>query len=139
MRLQELGGRFPAPEFLSYRTFQEALNKYALAAKFTKNKLVLDAGSGAGYGSVYLKRGGAKQVVAGDISTSAIGKGKKIFPKEGVEFIIFDTTKLPFKDNSFDVVVSFEVIEHLRDYQHFLSECTHRKLLLQKSERNCTI
>lgn len=123
MRLHELEGGFPTPEFLSYKTFQEALNKYALAATYAKNKLVLDAGSGIGYGSVYLQRSGAKQVLAGDIATSAIRKGKKIFPIEGVEFILFDITKLPFRDSSFDVVVAYEVIEHVKDYRSLLKEC----------------
>jgi ubiquinone/menaquinone biosynthesis C-methylase UbiE len=42
--------------------------------------------------------------------------------KNKFEFLMSDATKLPFKDESFDAVVSFDVIEHIWNDKEFVSE-----------------
>ncbi len=78
--------------------------------------------AGAGYGSSYLGRKGAKTVVGGDVSRDAIEYAKAHYTRDGLSFECLDATELPLTAECFDAVVSFETIEHLRDYRKFLSE-----------------
>src|SRR3989338_5146868 len=42
--------------------------------------------------------------------------------KEGYKFILIKDEKLPFKDNTFDVVISNQVIEHVNDQDDHIKE-----------------
>ena len=53
----------------------------------------------------------------------AIEYAKQNYPLAGLRFIQSSCTAVPFPANSFDLVVAFEVIEHLTDYRAFLDEC----------------
>ena len=91
--------------------FQEHISRYVFASQFTKNKLVLDIACGTGYGSYYLAEQGATLVVGSDASAVALNYAKK-FKLQNL---------LP--DDSFDLIVSYETIEHLGQDGTFLSEC----------------
>jgi len=109
----------PIPKFI----LQSSVNRYVWAAPFVKGKATLDIGCGSGYGSSYLVGKGAKEVIGGDISGEAIEYAQAHYKKDGLHFLRLDAQRLPFSDNSFDVVVSFEVIEHVARYKDFVSEC----------------
>ena len=111
------------PEVETYETYWESYARYAFASNFCKNKIVLDVACGVGYGSYYLIKTGAKRVIGVDISKDAITYGKGHYQKQNLEFIVGDATKLHFPDRSFDVIVSFETIEHVRNHIKYLSEC----------------
>jgi SAM-dependent methyltransferase len=106
-----------------HRTYQLHMHRYVFGSRFTRDKVVLDAGCGVGYGSSYLAKKGAEQVVGGDIWEEAISYAAMCYKRERADFVRLDISRLPFSDDSFDVVVAFEVIEHLKDYEGFLSEC----------------
>ena len=110
-------------ELESLRYLQYKINRYAFASQYVKGKEVLDIACGEGFGSRYLKLKGAKRVIGGDISDKAIECARSFYSEEGVEFILLDAQELPFSSSSFDVIVSLETIEHLRDPRRFLKEC----------------
>jgi ubiquinone/menaquinone biosynthesis C-methylase UbiE len=87
-----------------YRTFQHL---YA-------GKKVLDAACGVGYGSHFIAESGAESVTGLDIDDEALAYAQKHFQTQGVRFLKGDCTALPFEDSSFDVIVSFETLEHIR-------------------------
>jgi len=103
-------------------TYVEHISRYIFAKNYIKDKTVLDTGCGCGYGSYYLAEEGAKKVVGVDISEEAIEYSKEHYKDEKLEFKVMDCTNLSFPDNSFDVVVSFELIEHIPEYKRHLSE-----------------
>ncbi|MBA7625849.1 Ubiquinone biosynthesis O-methyltransferase [subsurface metagenome] len=109
----------PAPYWL----WQEHISRYVFASRFTRDKVVLDVACGAGYGSMFLAERDAQKVVAGDISRDAIEYARAHYRSHNLEVVRLDAAKLPFCDNSLDVIVSFETIEHLKEYENFLSEC----------------
>lgn len=121
----ELGftGERAVPGKTPYAIYQEHINRYVFASRFVKNKIVLDVASGMGYGSNYIVENGAKKVVGLDISNDAIIYSKKTYNIDDLDFVQGDATKMQFSDKSFDVIVSFETIEHLKEYREFLIEC----------------
>ncbi len=94
--------------------------RYLWVSQFAQHKTVLDAGCGHGYGSYYLSDGIARSVLAIDNDVDAIEFASQNYHGDNLEFRVMDVTKLILEPNSFDVVISFEVIEHLRDVKDYL-------------------
>jgi len=119
----EFTGERVVPGKTPYTVYQEHINRYVFASKYIKNKIILDVASGTGYGSYYLIKNGAKKVIGVDISSDAINYAKNVYKKQNLNFIQGDSINLPFRDESFDVITSFETIEHIKEYDKFLKEC----------------
>jgi SAM-dependent methyltransferase/MoaA/NifB/PqqE/SkfB family radical SAM enzyme len=100
----------------------EHLARYVFAQPLIREGLVLDAGSGTGYGSDYLAAHGARLVVGIDISPHAVRYSRSRYRRSNLAFTVGDCLHLPFPDEVFDYVVSFEVIEHLCDHEAYLAE-----------------
>ncbi|NKY44600.1 class I SAM-dependent methyltransferase [Nocardia cerradoensis] len=81
---------------------------------------VLEAGSGEGYGANMIADV-ATRVIGLDYDTSAVEHVRAAYPR--VEMIQGNLADLPLDDASVDVVVNFQVIEHLWDQGQFLREC----------------
>lgn len=97
-------------------------NRYFTAKSFIKGKRVLDIACGEGYGSKLLKEWGAIEVVGVDISEEAIDIAQTYFSGNGIEYIQHCAEELPFENDSFDIVISFETIEHVNSPDKYLSE-----------------
>lgn len=84
---------------------------------------VLEVGCGEGILAVLMAKKGAI-VTAVDISDDNLEASRKLALKEGVniEFRKSDAENLIFQDNSFDVVVADNVLEHLPDFKRGLLE-----------------
>ena len=84
---------------------------------------VLDAGCGEGMLSILMAKEGA-QVTAIDLSWPNVHVGHRVATQEElpIEFLIVNAEQLPFADNSFDVVVSSHVLEHLPNLTKSLEE-----------------
>ncbi len=83
-------------------------------AKPLKAESILDAGCGEGFTmEELLKSGVGKKIEGIEYSKDAISYGKKLFPnlniKQGSVY------ELPYKDNSFDLIICTEVLEHLEE------------------------
>ena len=74
------------------------LNRYSIVKPVCKNKIILDAACGEGYGSFFLNKWGAKEVFGLDIDEETIKKADKIFGSSNVKFQCHDVEKLPFPD-----------------------------------------
>ena len=98
--------------------------RYEFATTICKDKAVLDAACGVGYGSFRLTEFAAA-VVGVDISPLAIEYARRRYRNPRLSFVRADLSCLPFPDHSFDVICAFEAIEHLREVELFLAE-VHR-------------
>src|ERR1700716_3899412 len=81
---------------------------------------VLEAGCGEGYGADLIA-GVARRVVAVDYDESTVAHVRSRYPR--VEVMQANLAELPLPDASVDVVVNFQVIEHLWDQGQFVREC----------------
>ncbi len=101
--------------------FYEHWHRYAAAASIVAGKRVLDAASGAGYGS-HLLAHAASQVTGVDISPDAVAHASHRYARPNLRFVAGSVTALPIASGSIDVVVSFETIEHLAAQAEMLAE-----------------
>jgi SAM-dependent methyltransferase len=81
---------------------------------------VLEAGCGEGYGADLIA-GIARRVIAVDYDEAAVAHVRSRYQR--VEAIQANLAELPLPDASLDVVVNFQVIEHLWDQAQFVAEC----------------
>jgi len=100
----------PHERFLHIKRYRTA-KQYG--AKF-RMKWILDAGCGIGYGTHIL---GAIGV---DLDLEALHIAKSRYSH--LDFVRADVHSLPFRKESFDMIVSFEVIEHVIDVQRYTKE-----------------
>jgi SAM-dependent methyltransferase len=81
---------------------------------------VLEAGCGEGYGADLIA-GVARHVIGLDYDESAVTHVRARYPR--VEVVHGNLAALPMPDGSVDVVVNFQVIEHLWNQTQFVVEC----------------
>ena len=99
---------------------EEHIERYKFASDFVKSKRVLDIACGVGYGSYILSKAGAHSVIGCDIMKSNIEYANAHYSDEKTSFLVKDA-KVPIDEGEFDVVVSFETIEHVDDCYSVLS------------------
>ena len=98
------------------------LNRYAIAKTYCKGASVLDAACGEGYGSYLMKKWGAKSVEGIDLDKETIEKARSLFKADNLQYSQHDVQTLPYEDNTFDLIVSLETMEHVDSVESFLKE-----------------
>jgi ubiquinone/menaquinone biosynthesis C-methylase UbiE len=133
----EFTGERVVPGKTPQTIYDEHIYRYIFAANLAENKLVLDVACGTGYGVGYMVDKGAGEVVGVDISMAAVDYAQERLGRNNkASFVCADAIRLPFVDNAFDIVVSFETIEHIRQCRKFLAEC--RRVLKENGLLICS-
>lgn len=99
----------------------EHLHRYYLAKEVVQGKIVLDIASGEGYGSYILSKI-ANKVIGVDISEEAVTHAKNKYVSDNLDFLVGSCAAIPLPDNSVDVIVSFETIEHHIEHEKMMEE-----------------
>ncbi|MBC7922092.1 MAG: methyltransferase domain-containing protein [Ferruginibacter sp.] len=126
----------PLDEMVLYPWHRNGLSLLKDVAQL-KNQQVLEVGCGAGDFSIYLAKHGAN-VTAIDFSEEAIriAQLKSATQAVQVDFVVKDAQDLSsFPTGTYDVIFSFECLEHLPDPQRMVKECyrvlkTNGKIIL---------
>ena len=99
----------------------EHLHRYAVALNFVENKMVLDIACGEGYGANLLAEK-ASAVTGVDIDEITIKKAEQKYKRSNLGFIKGDVLSIPVADNTIDVAISFETIEHISEHEKMIFE-----------------
>jgi SAM-dependent methyltransferase len=89
-----------------------------------RGQKVLEVGCGAGVDLARFARGGAR-VTGVDLAASAIELARANFSQQGLqgEFHVADGERLPFGDNTFDLVYAHGVVQYTVNPQRLIDEC----------------
>jgi SAM-dependent methyltransferase len=101
--------------------FNEHRARYWFARRYASGKNVLDAACGAGYGSALLAET-AQSVIGVDIAHDAVEYARRHFQSPRIQYAQADCLALPFRSGGFELIVAFEIIEHLENPEAFLAE-----------------
>ncbi len=101
--------------------FADHLIRYEFAKQFCEEKSVLDIACGIWYGTDMLAQV-ANNIVWVDVDADAVKQAQNTYKRDNLSYVVGDWVTIPLADSSVDVVVSFETIEHIKDYTHFLEE-----------------
>ena len=116
--LEFTGERF-TPECVR-EIWYEHMHRYAFAAGLAGGRRVLDAACGEGYGSAMLAAGGG-QVLGLDVSADAVAHARARYAAvDGLAFRQADVTRLDELDQQFDLICSFETLEHVEAQESML-------------------
>ncbi len=104
----------------SYLIYLRHLAAYHFIKNVIAGQQVLDLGCGTGYGTAFIATGNSSQVIGIDISQQALISIKSQEP--GATFVTGDSVRLPLPAGVFDLVISFQVIEHIENEIGYLAE-----------------
>lgn len=108
------GERF-VPGIHDIQLKMEHYQRYMSMVDMVRDKKVLDAACGEGYGSAILSKT-AREVTGLDISADAIERARINYAGcDNLTFTEGSIAHLPFEDNSIDIIISFETIEHVTE------------------------
>ena len=100
----------------------EHWHRYHFAARWARGRRVLDVACGEGYGAALLALGAA-HVTGVDVSPASIEHARRTYAGvPNLEFVPASCASLPLDPASFDLVVSFETLEHIHEQEAFLAE-----------------
>ncbi len=118
--IEATGERF-IPELMGGQLIEaEHVIRYALGARMCGGKKVLDAGCGVGWGTLLLLQSGAAAASGIDLDVEAVENARKSVPTADIRQ--GDLAELPWPDETFDLVVCFEAIEHVQRQERVLDE-----------------
>ncbi len=127
-RIEPTGERVIEEHYLSsrqgYLIYLFHIVTYQFSIPHVSGRRVLDFGCGTGYGTAMLAPH-CDEIVGIDISNDAISYARDHHSLPNLRFDTIgpiEKSPLPFESESFDAVVSFQVIEHVPDVQAYLSE-----------------
>lgn len=93
--------------------------RYIYALNNVRDKKVLDCACGVGWGSYLMANAGAAKVVGLDISDKAIDTAREYYSNKKILYQVGTPSQVD-RNEKFDIITSFETIEHAKSPLSFL-------------------
>ena len=107
---------------IRFHTWYEHWHRYYFVKDLVAGKKVCDIACGEGYGTHLLSKT-ADSIVGVDIDNQTILDAKtKYNDRKNLNYIQANATNTPFPNQEFDIIISFETIEHLHQQEELLAE-----------------
>ncbi|NJN19547.1 MAG: class I SAM-dependent methyltransferase [Oscillochloris sp.] len=101
--------------------FEKHASRYQFIVAQSGGRDLLEMGSGDGYGAYFLADH-ARSLLGVDIDRATVARAAARYVQPNLRFALMDCARLSLPDAQFDLVYSFEVIEHVPDVDAFLAE-----------------
>lgn len=122
-------GLIPWPDLLVkkglsilYRPKEIFLKNILTGLKFKQNDMVLDVGCGQGVFLARIVKSYRLRGVGIDVSPVSIRYANVNLRSNRLKYLVADSLLLPFKDNYFDKVVTFDTLEHIENQEKAVDE-----------------
>jgi ubiquinone/menaquinone biosynthesis C-methylase UbiE len=102
--------------FLKHLFAYEYLNKIK-----NSKKRALEIGFGSGYGTFHASNF-LSHIDAIEVDQETVNFAKEKYSSPKISYGTFNGKTIPFPEDTFDLVYSFQVIEHVQEDEHFLKE-----------------
>lgn len=86
------------------------------------DKSVLDLGCGYGWHDRYAVENGAKSVIGVDLSEKMLSVAKSKTKTDKITYLLDDITKVDFKENQFDVVLSSLALHYVKSFSELVKK-----------------
>lgn len=103
--------------FFAYNSSKKLINK---------DDLILEIGCGEGYGTSFVS-GSCREIIGLDVEERIIDHASNKYSSTNCTFKSYSGNKIPYDDNAFDVVITFQTIEHIENDRSFILD-VHRVL-----------
>lgn len=117
------------PEETGRNLYIQHLKVYEFLGRNAKNKQILEVGCGDGYGAAFLAKL-VRSIIAVDYENEVILTAQSKYKANNLKYLCMDATRLGFNENEFDLVCSFQVIEHIPE-NRLLTYLTELKRVLK--------
>ncbi len=105
-----------------YLMYLRHIFAYTIASKLIPDgSFVLDIGCGNGYG-IYMLSQRPINIIGLDVNRKTIDRAIVKYKSKNCNFQHYGGQTLPFADSIFDIIISFQVIEHIKSEQRYLLE-----------------
>lgn len=106
--------------FGNRREFDEELIKYLVELKKEKNQIlkVLDFGCGIGQNSYMIVNAGVGEVTLADLDSYTLSFAEHRFKKRSLPYKVWKTDVMSAPQEKFDVILAFDVFEHLSEEEY---------------------
>lgn len=117
----EFTGERVVPGEVEPDLWNEHFSRYLFAARLARGKRVIDLGCGTGYGADELARTAAT-VTGLDIDPATITHAQQTYQRDNLTYLAASSEQVPLPDACADLVIAFELIEHLASPERLLAE-----------------
>ncbi|MES1192557.1 MAG: class I SAM-dependent methyltransferase [Steroidobacter sp.] len=116
---EKFTGEYFVPGAAGDRIEADHMARYHFARKYVLGRKVLDIACGYGYGANILMEAGALSYRGVDISEELVKNATEMYGSEKIVYECADACKYQTREK-FDVIVSFETIEHIKTFRDAL-------------------